>query len=85
MSTDKQANWKVTATTIYCNAVADEVTILVHKGWSTECTGYHKHGGTSKKSLSQLQKRSRQLKRQLGCLGPECQLVTEYKVKLQSE
>ena len=28
------AKWQITAKTIYCDAVGDEVTILVHKDWS---------------------------------------------------
>jgi len=35
--------WQVTATAIYCDAVDDEVTILVYKDWSTERTGYKKY------------------------------------------
>jgi len=78
-------NWKVTATTLYCKAVDDEVTILVNKDWSTNCTGYHKYTGTSKEAINQLKKKGRRLKRQLECVGPECQWVTEYKEKLKSE
>ena len=77
-------NWQVTATTIYCDAVDDEVTILVYQDWSTKCTGYNKYGQSSRE-INQLKKKSQPLKRQLGCVGPECQRVIEYKDKLQSE
>ena len=78
-------NWQLTATTIYCDAVDDEVTILVYKDWSTKCTGYNKYGQSSREAINQLKKKGRQLKRRLECVGPECQRVIEYKEKLQSE
>ena len=37
-------DWKVTATTIHCDAVGDEVTILVYKDGSVKCIGYDKYG-----------------------------------------
>lgn len=33
-------DWRVTATTIYGDAVDDDVTVLVYEDWSTRCTGY---------------------------------------------
>ena len=36
-------NWIVTATTIYCDAVADEVTVIVDKDGVLKCTGYTKY------------------------------------------
>ncbi|MCJ7791782.1 MAG: hypothetical protein MUP49_05195 [Dehalococcoidia bacterium] len=39
----RSLDWQVTATTIYCDAVDDDVTILVYKDWSTKCTGYKKY------------------------------------------
>ena len=76
-------NWQLTATTIYCEAVADEVTLLVYKDWSVKCTGYRKYGAS--KSTIALQRKSRQLKRELKCLGPECPQAISYKEKLLSE
>jgi hypothetical protein len=35
-------NWQITATTVYCEAMADEVTLMVHKDWSVTCTGQRK-------------------------------------------
>jgi hypothetical protein len=29
-------DWQITATTIYCDAVDDDVTIIVYKDWSTK-------------------------------------------------
>ncbi|HEX74325.1 MAG TPA: hypothetical protein G4N93_04165 [Dehalococcoidia bacterium] len=78
-------NWQVTATTIYCDAVDEEVTLLVYKDWSIKCTGYGKYGEPSKEMLSLLKKKSKQSKRRLKCTGPECQRVTQYKEKLFAE
>jgi hypothetical protein len=80
----KQASWQLTATTINCDVVDDEATILVYKDWSVKCTGHARYGSPRegrvlprKKSLSQ--------ERHLECLGPECPKVIQYREKLLSE
>ena len=78
-------NWQVTATTIYCDAVDDEVTLLVHKDWSVKCTGYRKYGAPSKEILNLLKRKSKQLKRRLECTGRECRQVIQYREKLLAE
>jgi len=78
-------NWKVTAATIYCDAVDDEVTVIVFKDWSARCTGYRKYGELGKDAIDLLKKRSRQSKRQLKCDGPACHRVIQYKEKLFSQ
>ena len=79
------ASWQTTETTIYCDAVDDEVTIVVYKDWSVKCTGYEKYGESSGDKTNLLKKRSRQLKRQLKCVGLECDRVVQYKGKLFSQ
>jgi hypothetical protein len=34
---------RLTAKTIYCDAVDDDATIIVYKDWRTKCTGYDKY------------------------------------------
>ncbi len=81
---DKQASWQLTATTIDCDTVDEEVTILVYKDWSVKCTGHAKY--TSSRETSRLlRKKSQSLKRRLECSGPECPQVIQYKEKLLSE
>ena len=80
---EKQASWQVTATTVNCDAVDDEVTILVYKDWTAKCTAMSKY--TSSRGASVLRKKGLSLKRQLGCLGPECPEVVRYRNKLISE
>ena len=77
-------DWQVTATTIYCDAVLDEVTIMVYKDWSVKCTGYEKYTGSREASV-ELVKKSVRLKRVVGCEGLDCERVTGYKEKLLAE
>ncbi|MFC2016901.1 hypothetical protein ACFLUD_00625 [Chloroflexota bacterium] len=78
-------NWQVTATTIYCDAVDDDVTLMLYKDWSMKCTSYSKYGKPSRETLRVLSKKSKQLKRQLECEGPECYRLLQYKEKLLAE
>ncbi len=78
-------NWQVTATTIYCDAVDDEVTVLVYKDFSTKCTGYRKYHEPTKEISNLLRQKSKQLKHQLECEGPQCYRVTQYQEKLLAE
>jgi hypothetical protein len=78
-------NWQVTATTIYCDAVADEVTVLVYKDGTAKCTGYTKYGELGREGRVRLKKRSRELKRNIDCRGQGCSLVARYRDKLLAE
>ena len=78
-------NWQVTATTLYCDAVDDEVTVLVYQDFSTKCTGYTKYSEPAKEITNLLRKKSKQLGRRLECEGPECRRVIQYKEKLVTE
>jgi hypothetical protein len=80
-----KTDWQVTATTIYCDAVDDEVTVLVYKDWSTRCTGYAKYREPDKTVATQLRKKGKRLGRKLACQGLECPRVTQYKEKLARE
>ena len=77
-------DWQVTATTIYCDGVDDEVTILVYKDWSVKCTGFKKYV-ESGAGAAKLLNKSKRLKRRLNCIGPECNRVLQYKENLLSE
>jgi hypothetical protein len=76
-------DWQITATTIHCEAVDDEVTLLVYKDWSVKCTGYGKYGAG--KSTTARQRKNGQLKREPKCVGPECPQAISYKENLLSE
>jgi hypothetical protein len=75
-------DWQLTATTIYCDAVDDEVTVMVYKDWSTGCTGYNKYSDKDKKKG---RRQSQQRGRSTGCESLECDLVRQYVNKLKAE
>ena len=78
-------DWQVTATTIYCDAVDDEVTMLVYKNGSAQCTAYQRYGKPDKETVKLMRKKERQLKRHLACEGSECYRIVQYRDKLFGE
>jgi len=78
-------DWQITATTIYCDAVDDEVTFLVSKDWSVNCTGKDKYAEPDKETAKLLKRRGKQLERELKCEGLSCHRVVGYKDKLYAE
>ncbi len=70
-------SWQVTATTVRCDSVNDEVTLLVYKDWSVKCTGYVKYAS----------KNGRSAVRGLGrrCEGTDCETASGYRRKLRAE
>jgi hypothetical protein len=78
------SDWKVTAGTINCRAVADEVTIIVKNDWSVQCSGFDKLKNSRRAQL-QMVERSLDLKRTLDCKGMQCKQISDYLEKLQAE
>ena len=81
----RMVNWQVTATTIYCDAVDDEATLLLYRDFSVKCTGYTRYGDPEPETLDVLQKKSRQSGKPLKCEGPECWRISQYREKIMSE
>jgi hypothetical protein len=79
------ASWKITATTIFCDAVDDEVTVLIYSDFSNKCTGYQKYLKPTKEVNNLLKKRGKRLGRDLACRGLDCPSITQYKEKLLAE
>jgi len=77
-------DWKVTANSINCQAVAEEVTIIVNRDWSVKCSGCDKLK-TSRQAQLRMIERSMNLRRSLECRGLQCDRITEYIRKLKSE
>ncbi len=75
-------NWRITATTIYCDAVDDEATMLVYKDGSAKCTGHRKYSQPERETAKIVKIKSKQLGRRLGCEGPECYRVIQYRDRL---
>ena len=80
------ADWQVTATTIYCDAVDADVTIMVYKDGSAKCTGYKKFGESiTNDTAKMLRGKAKKLGRELRCEGSECFRVITYRDKLFAE
>lgn len=76
-------DWQVTATTVNCECVADEVTILVYKDGTVKCTGYNKY--VSQATEKMIKTRKKQLGCDFKCEGPECRQMIEYRDRLFRE
>jgi hypothetical protein len=72
-------DWKLTVTTIFCEEMHDEVTIMVYKDGRARCTGYD----VFSKNVSKSSKRKG--KEKFECSGPVCLRVAAYKDKIFSE
>jgi hypothetical protein len=77
---DRVGDWQVTATTIYCDAVDEDVTIMVYSDGSTRCSGYIKYVEKANKETARiLGVRAKRLNRNLRCEGPQDYRVTDYR------
>ena len=78
-------DWVITATTIYCDAVEDEVTLIAGKDGTIKCTGFNKYFSPNKDTAKSIKRRSTQLKKKLECEGLGCHRVTQYQGKVFSK
>lgn len=78
-------DWKVTATTIYCPALDDEVTIIVYRDFTLRCTGHTRYQEPTGEAARLLLKKAKRLGRRLGCAGTDCPQASEYRDKLAQE
>jgi hypothetical protein len=78
-------NWQTTAKTIYCDAVDDEVTVMVYKDLSSHCTGCKKYTRPNQITAGLVKEKQRRLKRIIQCEGEDCRRVTGYKQSLLAE
>ena len=72
-------NWRITATTIYCNAVDDDVTLMVFKDGSVKCAAYPKYGQPDNKVAARLKDSGKKLGKYLKCEGPLCSCMKDYR------
>lgn len=77
--------WQITAKTIFCEAVDDEVTVMVNKDGSTRCTGHKKYSKPTDVTLKTINEKTRRMKRPVKCEGENCLRVVQYKVKILAE
>jgi hypothetical protein len=72
-------DWEITATTVYCDAVDGEVTLIIYRDGTSRCTWHQKYSGNNKGLAGK--KKPRQDKR-TGCQGAACPRVTQYRDSL---
>ncbi len=79
------AGWQVTATTIYCEDVDDEVTLLIYSDGTASCTGHRKYTSPGKDTARTLKKKSQKSGKKLGCAPGECRQLIEHREKWLGE
>ncbi len=78
-------NWQLTATTIYCDAVQDEVTIFVYKDGSLGCTGFNPNESVQNQTPDTAAVRGALAESKKGCLGLPCENTVSYRDRLMAE
>jgi hypothetical protein len=78
-------DWEVTATTIFCKSVDDEVTVIVNGDGAVKCSGWQKYKKPGKMDKKALKTKSRLMGKELACLGENCAAVKQYRDKMLSE
>ena len=79
-------DWQVTATTIFCDLVDDEVTLMIYKDGSAKCTGHKKYvEKATKDTLKTLKKKGKKLGKELKCVYPGPCGLSQYKDKIFAE
>ena len=78
-------DWQVTATTLLCDAVNDEVTVMVYKDWTVKCTGLERYTMPSRETARLMKQKAGESNRALHCEGLECPAVRHYRDKLIAE
>ncbi len=66
--------WQITAATLRCEVIGEEVTLLVYKDWTVKCTAYSGNEG-----------KARVKGPHTDCHGTDCRLASDYGKKLQDE
>jgi hypothetical protein len=77
--------WQVTAKTIYCEAVEDEVTVLVYRNGPTRCTGFKKYTEPNDITRQAIKTKKTNFRHALRCEGEQCPRVTRYKEQILAE
>ncbi len=75
-------DWEVTATTIFCDDVDDEVTIIVSGSGTVKCTGAQKYAPSNKQAAKELKKKSTNKDKSLLCKDAACPKITRYRDEL---
>jgi len=80
------SSWQVTATTIHCEWVGEDVTVMIYKNGSAKCTGQSKFFETIAKGKSKLvEGKGNKVDLKLKCIYPSICGLTNYKDKILAE
>ena len=79
------ADWEITATTIFCDDVDDEVTLLVSGNGTVKCTGREKYTRPTKEISREIRQKSKKSGRQIRCLEDSCKRLAQYRDKFSGE
>ena len=75
-------DWETTATTVHCDAVDDEVTLIVNADGTSRCTGRQKYAKPDKETSRANKKKSNQKGKQPGCSENDCSTLSRYRDSL---
>jgi hypothetical protein len=75
------ADWQITATTIFCEDVDDEVTLLINGDGAVKCTGQARYARPEKETIKVLKKKIKQSGKALGCRVADCPRLPAYRDK----
>ena len=78
-------DWQVTATTIYCEDIDDEVTLLTYSDGTSRCTAQQKYVRPDKDTAKTLKRKGRLTGKKLGCAPGECRRIVEHREKWLGE
>jgi len=79
------SNWQTTAKTIFCDAVDDEVTVMIYKDLSVRCTGFKKYTQPNEITVQLVKFKNKQLAHPVKCEGEGCPRVAAYKAGILAE
>ena len=80
----KPGNWQITATTVHCDYVDDDITLMVDKDWTTRCAWYRRYKQKALEDKKRKFDKAIRLKIEK-CAGPECPFAIKYRDKLIQE
>jgi hypothetical protein len=78
-------DWEITATTIFCDDVGDEVTLLLSGNGTVKCTGREKYARPTREVAREMKQKSKKSGRQLKCLEDKCPRLPQYRDRFLGE
>ena len=78
-------DWEVTAATIYCTAIDEEVTLMIYRDGEVNCTGQQRYQNPNRQNTRRLVERSNRTGRQLACSGTSCVKIADYLAEISKE